>query len=943
MLKMLSLVTGKGNSDMDEEDILRNGNQLLKMPTLVVRHNEQTITTTQHRLNHESSLLMKPRLELEQTQWGASKIQPRLDSSDFLSKTNFANSLNLSSKLVNPSFGSKLTPPSGTFGSPSHSGSFSSGMLNGNGSTSMPGSELKPAAFMSPPQSSPNLLANTSSMFNSKPGLLTNPTIGGFSTSSNAFPSKPVGSGFMANGPLNGTVPVFKAPLFQSNTGTSMFGQTSGFGSKTQSSLFGSAPTSSFGNKASSFGSKPSTFGSKPSTFGNKPSTFGNKPSSFGVNKFGMSAPLSSMVSAGSFQPMPSRSRNGELNHEPVFGSREKVRNTVATKEEKEKPSTAFEQYAGSSGATSSNPFAEAMRKAKNPSPRRLDSDDVFDESSSSYYTESETGESEDVSGFTDEDEDVSLGEESVAAHPVISDDTVSIPGEVGSTPLQPWPSSLKSPIKSPLKSPKPIMSPAKSLASPKFSQVDEKWSSSWYEASSEPVQSTNTSPARSRKPSKANTPSVPSTPSAPGSPTASLQPISPPTITRSKKDKKLKEITESPAVHRSPRRGRRRSSTKSIISPEHIPSKTPVHASPAQQPNGDIGTLDRPSPTEVCGHIDLDMPSLSLSIPKVLLDQATGEKKKSKARTRPRRASARTPNPYAATPIYPAATPAYEFQTPAHPPATPNYAPQTPAYFAPQTPAYSSNTPSATPQYHTQGSILPPPTPTHIPPPATPAPAPAPPAPLAPSAPNRYNPRIHAPTKEQMMAKFNKKIKKPKKARIGPKSFLQKRGVKVRSDSEDDAFDEKTMFHRSELVPFLSGRTDRFAPYRSRFKQNQKFLCYLRRRACDLILCLFPDLRFGGSFTADSDDVDGLIDKIIVCLENQDSSSRCMRSMTSSRKELEVRLCRAEKPAVRQLQQKLCKLLRLMLPSLSLQMVEDKGIKTLPALIHHVITENIT
>ena len=876
---MLFLCAGKGNSDMDEEDVLRNGNQLLKMPTLVVRQNDQTITTTQHRLNHDSGLLMKPKLELEQTQWGASKIQPRLDSSDFISKTHFANSTKFTG-------GSKLTPPSATFGSPSHPGSFSSGLLNGN--LSWNSTDLKSGILCTPPHPSQSLSHShpgTSTSFSAQQNLFANSTIGFASSNGTTFNSQrltsgiPFMSGLMQSTNINGSV--FKAPrLLQSNAGS--FGSYSGFASKPQTGLFGSISHSGFGQKAPSFG----------------------------TSKFGMPVTsLSSIVASVAFQPKQPRVRNGDMNDEPVFGSREKVRNTVITKEEKLKPASAFEQYAGVAGAATSNPFADAMRKAKNPSPKQVNSDDLFDEYSSSYYSETDSEESEESITTDEEDEDVSLGEETDSVFP--ADDAVSVPGEIGSTPSQSWLSPIPL-TKSPLKQ---LASPTKSLTSP---QLNNHGISTLSEHNHE---------AHSPKPSsqKIHTNELQSQPassnsSVVGSPAMSS--ILEASLSDSGIGLKKTSLSVSAKTVLPPRRD-------SLRSPDRGPNKS--HASPSKnQPNGDIGL---PS-LQVSGHIDLEKPALSLSIPKALLT------KPSKTRRPPRRNSARTPNPYMSTPSYRTTK---SYNKPQQPSDSPNYAPPTPAYFTPATPMHRP----ATPPYHGQASLLPPATPIHAPPtpvhaPATPLHIPTPvhtstlaSAPVMPS--NKYNPRIHAPTKEQMMRK-----RKPK-TRIGPKSFLLKRGLIVKNDSVEEHLDNAHVFKKSELLSTTSGRTDPFAPHQSRFRQNQKYLCYLRRRACDLIVSLFPDLRYGGNFSCESEDVDGLIEYIIICLENQDPSTRCMPSKSSARKELEVSLCRASKATIRTLERKLCKLLKLMLPSINLDMLETEGIKTLPALIHKVITENVT
>ncbi|KAF6020520.1 hypothetical protein EB796_021177 [Bugula neritina] len=428
--------SGKGNSDMDEEDGLRN--QILKMPTLVVHHNDRTITTTQHKHVHESNLLTKPKLELEKTSWGASKIQPRLDSSDFLSKTNFTSSL--SSRLTG-SLGSKLTPPRATFGSPAHPASFGFSMLNGT--QSFLAAETKPPLFPPPPSAMGQFGNLNNKLFPSKPML--NSSAPGISFGKNSL-----NSSFTSNGLVNGSV--FTAPpLFPKNTNITKFGQSPGFSSASQNAgLFGSAPK----------------FGSTSSL-------------GFGASKFGVTNPLAGMGSKFGSNSLtaPPRPRNGELSHEPVFGSREKVRMMLATKEKK--TSSAFEQYAGStSEQTSSNPFADAMRKAKNPSPRRRTDSELFEETSSSYYTES--GESDDnsdvsgdLSGFTDEEVEDSksmneltevkdLPEKFVpSALPTLPEEN-SIPEALGETPLQPWTSPVKV-HKSPIKHP----SPTKSTASP--------------------------------------------------------------------------------------------------------------------------------------------------------------------------------------------------------------------------------------------------------------------------------------------------------------------------------------------------------------------------------------------------------------------------------------------------------------------------------------------
>jgi len=860
---------------MDEEDGLRN--QILKMPTLVVHHNDRTITTTQHKHVHESNLLTKPKLELEKTSWGASKIQPRLDSSDFLSKTNFTSSL--SSRLTG-SLGSKLTPPRATFGSPAHPASFGFSMLNGT--QSFLAAETKPPLFPPPPSATGQFGNLNNKLFPSKPML--NPSAPGISFGKNSL-----NSSFTSNGLVNGSV--FTAPpLFPKNTNITKFGQSPGFSSASQNAgLFGSAPK----------------FGSTSSL-------------GFGASKFGVTNPLAGMGSKFGSNSLtaPPRPRNGELSHEPVFGSREKVRMMLATKEKK--TSSAFEQYAGStSEQTSSNPFADAMRKAKNPSPRRRTDSELFEETSSSYYTES--GESDDnsdvsgdLSGFTDEEVEDSksmneltevkdLPEKFVpSALPTLPEEN-SIPEALGETPLQPWTSPVKV-HKSPIKHP----SPTKSTASPIPNHITDN------------LLESSASPQVQVKNAEVHTP----------------EPIT---------------------------RSTRRTSRRSSGTPTHVSSSAPL-----PHMNGDISSEYKPS-NEVSGHIDLEIPSLSLSIPMVLLKEAAPTNKKTRTRApsgRTRR-TLRTPNPYA-TPLYQPVTPGYPARTPVHPSATPSYQPpSTPAYFTPSTPYH----PSATPAYNeppTPMPILPPPTPVHMPP-ATPMHLPRPTSPHMPtpavtpmhtartpsntlathSLHNKYNPKLHAPTKQEMMERLGKKLKpKAKKTRnvcIGPKSFMRKVGRKVQSDTGDDMPRNKNLFYKSDLLSASSGRTDVDAAHRSRFKQNQMYLCYLRQRALDLVISLFPDLRCGGNFRKSSDDVDGLLDYITTCLENRDSSTRCMPSSSSTRKNLQVIVHSNTKACIRKLQRQICKLLKLMLPSLSLEMIEKEGINTLPKLIHKVISENIT
>lgn len=966
-------IVGKGNSDMDEEDLLRNGNQLLKMPTLVVRQNEHTITTTQHRINHDSGLLMKPKLELENKPlWGGSKLQPRMDSSDFLSKTSFASSLSSKLSSNGGGFGSKLTPPSGTFSSPSHSGSFTSGMLNGN-ALNLSNTDIKPGTFQQalsavPPYSSPNVLPySATTMSNSKPSMLNHCT-----SSSMAFSAKPsLSGGFLQNRPLNGSS-VFKTPaLFNKAVSMVKFGAQTGFGQPT-----------GFGNKSSQ---AAGLFGSSATlSFGQKPHSPGSV--SFGVKKFGMQPSLLNKMFGGSSVSM--QSRNGEL-LQPVFGTKEKVRNMVATKDEKEKQASAFEQYAGSTGETTSNPFADAMRKAKNPSPKHRTDSDILDETSSSYYSETDdSDESGELSGFTDEeitgvpsvDEGLEISDispplssavasavESEFTHNVVphylvnhtpkhlalSEDEHSIPGEIGSTPLQPWTSPFVHPYKSPLKH---ILSPRKSHASPTLNHTNSEVPGVadpplWQETPlPNNIEEEHVSSSANRKNKRTKVSSrTPSVPSSPTITSLDQQIASPPYSKRSKIcDINSDNIVESLA----PRTRRRGSRSSSIISPVHPPGKPLNHVGSASttatpQHNGDIIMESKPL-NEVSGHIDLDTPAMSLSIPMLLLKQATpqtpAQKKKTKTRApsgRTRRSSLRTPNPYASTPAYTPATPAYPTQTPAqspvHPSATPSYA-QTPApYMVPPTPSYPPV----------------PPTPVH-PSQATMHSSPAPPAPPAPSHPpalqnttNTYNPKLHAPTKQEMMERMMKNkvlvppVKKSKKTRLGPKCFKKRVGLKILSDSESEKPIDKSLFRKSEFLPTQSARTERFAPYQARFKQDQLYLCYLRRRALDLIVSLFPNIRCGGTLSEETDDVEGLIDYLITCLENQDGPLRCMDSLHSAREELEVRLCPASKIIIRRLQCKLCKLLKLMLPSLSLQMIDNEGIQTLPRLIHKVIMEN--
>jgi len=172
---------------------------------------------------------------------------------------------------------------------------------------------------------------------------------------------------------------------------------------------------------------------------------------------------------------------------------------------------------------------------------------------------------------------------------------------------------------------------------------------------------------------------------------------------------------------------------------------------------------------------------------------------------------------------------------------------------------------------------------------------------------------------------------------KIGPKSFLR-RVNRLREDSDAD---EADMFYREELRSISSGRTDLHAPYQSRFRENQKYLCYLRQRALDLMITVFPDIRIGGNFCAATDDVEGLLDYVTIALQGKDNSARCMPSRPSKRTVAHVVLGAASKYTIRTLQRKIVRLIRLILPSVTLGNLEHQNISTLPQLIHRVIKEN--
>ena len=937
---------------MDEEDILRNGGALLKMPTFVIQKDNSTITTTQSKINLDSGLLMKPRLEFGQTlQWGSSKTQPRLDSTDFLSKTNFAaaNTFGAAAGL-----GSMVAPAKATFGSPSHApGSFSPHPSGGIGAL-----KLEPPK-PTPPTSSNFMTNPTTGLFNTKPATTNNfPT---FQNNQTSFGSKQLGSSWpsTSTGTLNGSV--FKTPPFPTKTA---FGQSSAFGVQPKPSAFGS--------NAPAFGQQPfvppkpvaaTSFGQSnfvppkppPPSFGGPPNrTFGTTTvPAFGSTAFGNSGSLGLKRPYTATSSIPPAQRNGEISQEPVFGSKAKIRRMLATKESQQKKKAAFEQYAEPADTKlSSNPFADAMQRAKNPMPRRHTDSDVIEESTgSSDYSEEYDSELSEVSGFTDEEP-----QEPIPEVPVLTEMErgPSVPYAVAMTPAQPYASPTKlptSPIKphmSPVKlPPSPVkqLSPIKSASqSPEKLPVINDVGHESEEVSSipsptpepelEPVLSSPTRKPKRR--SKSKTPQR--VPSNTSSPAANHEQVPSPLIT-----KKIKRAEDIIKEIESPKPASRRASRQtSKTSPDHLKT-TPNHVSPAHKPNGDILREDRRPSNEVWGHIDLDAPAMSLSIPQLLLNQATGKPNKKAAKVRkpsgrPRRQSARTPNypsiptpsQVPPTPAYPTApsTPEHPSATPAYPvPATPAYRPETPMY-APPTPAYPSQTPS-----HPSSAA-----PNYVPRPV----------------PVRHDRRIHAPTKAEMMEKMMKKqrelerakkAKKARKARIGPKSYMRKLGKQVESEPEEQLVDDSSLFYKSEFLSQYSGRTDQSAPYRARFKQNQLYLCYLRRRALDLVHTLFPDIRCGGNFCPETEDIDGLLEYIITSLKNQDSSTRCMHSLPDSGREaknrIEVRVCRAGKNTVRSLQRKLIILLKLVLPSLSLQQIEKEGIQTLPKLIHKVITEN--
>lgn len=951
---MCALVTGKGNSDMDEEDLLRNGSAILKMPTLVIRHNDSTITTTQPKINLDSGLLMKPRLEFGHTmQWGSSKTQPSLDSTDFLSKTNFAkpSAFGHAGGLSNI-----LAHAKATFGSPSHTpGSFSPHPSGGLGAMKL--EPPKPAL----PTSSNFMTNSTTTLFNTKPA--TNNNFPTFQSNSSAFGSKQLGSSWpSASGNLNGSV--FKTPHFPAK---STFGHSSTFGTQTKPSGFGSSAPA-FGQQpyvppksvASTFG-QPTFVPPKPPapSFGAAPNrTFGKSTApKFGSTSFGNSGSLSINRPFTATSSIPPTQRNGEVSQEPVFGSKIKIRRMLATKESQQKKKAAFEQYAGPADTKlSSNPFADAMQRAKNPVPLRTDSDVMEESTGSSDYSEEYDSEMSDVSGFTDEEPQDPIPE----AAPVLGDTMErgpSIPYAVAMTPAQPPYASptklLMSPVNvkplSPVKAASPIkqLSPIKAVSqSPERMPVINDVGHESEEVSSIPSPTPQAEPepilsSPNRKPKRRSNSKTPQhIPSNTTSPAANHELVLSPPIT-----KKIKRAEDIIKEIESPKVPSKRASRQIKTSPEYAKKTTPNHVSPAHKANGDMPREVHKPSNEVGSHLDLDSPSMCLSIPRALLKQATGNKVKKAPKVRkpsgrpPRRQSARTPN----YPSFP--TPSQVPPTPAYPtaPSTPEHPSATPAYTVPATPAYRPETPMyapPTPAYPSQ-------TPSH--------PSSAAPKHMQKPVPVTHDRRIHAPTKAEMMEKMMKKQKelekaarkaKAKKPRIGPKSFMRRIGKQVESEPEMPApVDDSSLFYKSELISQFSGRTDQSAPYRARFKQNQLYLCYLRRRALDLVHSLFPDLRCGGNFCPETEDIDGLLEYIITSLENQDSSTRCMHSLSDSGREpknkIEVRLCRAGKNTVRSLQRKLVILLKLVLPSLSLQQIDKEGIQTLPKLIHKVITEN--
>lgn len=828
---------------------MRGGNQLLKSPTFIPRSFEGGPRTTNQRHNSEFGLLSKPKLEVGQAQWGGSKVQPTLTSKDFLSKTKFATGLGLSQWTGGIGSGSPAQNGLLHSSSPAHS------PLNRTNNLTASGSDTS---------------SHTSQDFLSNSKMLP--------TSSLLDQSKfSAGKLPLANGLLNGAIlknsnqPFPTAPKF----GVSPF------------SRFG-APSTLSNNHINPMGAikRPSNMSSLAS----------NKFGGFGSNSFGTGLPL--RMSATSMLNMAASGtkygRNGEVKHEPIFGSKEKVRNTVA-KSDSHSRFNAFERYADGGGTKSANPFADAMRRAKNPSPHQYsDSDCLTEDESSSYYSGSDYSQDSGVSGSSDEDSVISD----------IDDISKSLPPSVtnGNHLAEVRPGVPATPCDIPLQWNMPPLYVTNNL--PGSSQAMPPPYSSPVQSSGH-TKSANSAmlPSPDKSNNLADGVATNVTGTLPGIPPATALDLQPKQNSLVSADEEMP--TESHlSKHPSSQTVEKSASPRMELS--HLDHHHQLNNSQVKtdvvQLNGNVQT------SEVSGNIDLDTPSLTLSIPSLLLSQASGPNKSRKKRRASRRSSSsRTPNrPTCQTPVHGSKTPSYSFNTTDYPcPATPVFTPN----------KANNQVKNQTVTISSQGTKK-----------------------------TAHGPsRARAPTKPEALEKMRKQGLLPpvkrSRAKIGPKSYMHRVNGRVLTDSEDEL--TKSMFHKSEMQPRLSARADNSAPYQSRFKQNQTYLLFLRRRALDLVLSLFPDIRVGGNFCFESDDVDGLLDYITMCLEHKDSSRRCMDSMHSSRNDLQVSICSSSKKTVRQLNTRLCRLIRLVLPSLTLSQLEKQGVKTMSALIHKIIIEN--